>query len=411
MGAVNAMWLRLLEEIQVAGACGYEGQWTLLSDTGLRAQARVAADRIGAAELLNGIDGEQLEELREAYNEGRRPTRIDMQAVVEHVRKAGVYAYVEQTGGGTATIYAGTLSEWPDGHGDRRHAVAAGPGLFEGRGTNGFTKPYADTSEFWIGPDDDGNEPVGSPQIVSPPEHTHPAAVAALIVSAVRDVEARRERITAAVEAAESAFWGAIVDAFPEVESGDFPIEAELLFARAQHQAVQLWLSLNAPPERIAATLSAALHIVSKRDKAAIERIEQHITASRISDGDLSDLVYDVAFEDVDRLLADGDFYPIGEQTAQEELRARASDLASDANNSGVESQAEVLYDVLGEDKACERITAAAGGAWRWNEHNNESEAWCAHSGEPTGPAPENDDDDLCPAGCPDSQATQDIND
>lgn len=64
-------------------------------------------------------------------------------------------AYVEQTGGGCATIYAGP--QHTDGNGDQRYAVAAGPGWFAGPG---FTVARATPADFYIGPDDDGESEV-----------------------------------------------------------------------------------------------------------------------------------------------------------------------------------------------------------------------------------------------------------
>ena len=59
-------------------------------------------------------------------------------------------AYIEQTGGGTATIYVGEKDS------DDRYAVVIGPGRFGG---------YADPSrsdfllgDLWIGPDDNGDD-------------------------------------------------------------------------------------------------------------------------------------------------------------------------------------------------------------------------------------------------------------
>lgn len=69
--------------------------------------------------------------------------------VVARLKLAGVDAYVEHTGGGCATIYAGgkhTVT-WSDGQVDERHDVAAGPGTY---GSNTAT-----TAEFFVGPNDD----------------------------------------------------------------------------------------------------------------------------------------------------------------------------------------------------------------------------------------------------------------
>jgi hypothetical protein len=99
-------------------------------------------------------------------------TEISMDRVCELLRARGIPAYVEQTGGGVATIYAGKLEpvqepvyRWaPEGGRERagtttveRWQAVAGPGWFE----PGWQNPRADLSDFSIGPDDDGEaEPV-----------------------------------------------------------------------------------------------------------------------------------------------------------------------------------------------------------------------------------------------------------
>lgn len=78
-------------------------------------------------------------------------TDIDFDAVRTALHARGIDAYVEQTGGGCATIYAGPTHEEP-GWG-KRWACLAGPGWFDGPG---WTNPKGDPNDFYIGPDDDG---------------------------------------------------------------------------------------------------------------------------------------------------------------------------------------------------------------------------------------------------------------
>lgn len=101
-------------------------------------------------------------------------TEVDLDRVVEVLRTVyGVEnAHVRQTGGGTATIYAGPTWEEPDW--GTRYAVIAGPGWFEGPG---FTRPRADTEELYVGPDDDGESRTWSAAGVA----DDPELVAALI--------------------------------------------------------------------------------------------------------------------------------------------------------------------------------------------------------------------------------------
>jgi hypothetical protein len=96
------------------------------------------------------------------------PRTIDLDEVVRILKdEHQVPAYVEQTGGGTATIYAGwwfmnqePQYRWEDGERIQvdaesvpRFPAIAGPGWFEGPG---WTKGRATVDDFYIGPDDDG---------------------------------------------------------------------------------------------------------------------------------------------------------------------------------------------------------------------------------------------------------------
>lgn len=93
---------------------------------------------------------------------------IDMDEVVNLIHEAGIPAYVEQTGGGCATIYAGTryvsrepFTRWtPNGVPAEividetvRWSAGAGPGWFEGPG---WTNGRGVTEDFCVGIDDDG---------------------------------------------------------------------------------------------------------------------------------------------------------------------------------------------------------------------------------------------------------------
>lgn len=75
-------------------------------------------------------------------------TEISLDKIVDLIRATGFEAYVEQTGGGTATIYAGSV--FTDAEGDPRYPVVAGPGWFEGP-----TDARGHTADFCVGPDDD----------------------------------------------------------------------------------------------------------------------------------------------------------------------------------------------------------------------------------------------------------------
>lgn len=104
-------------------------------------------------------------------------TTLDMDRIVEILRTTYKVenAYVEQTGGGCATIYAGPVEK--DEAGDDRYAAVAGPGWFEGPG---FTVARGTTGDFYIGRDDDGET---DPPM--PPDGASEETVAGLIAAQV----------------------------------------------------------------------------------------------------------------------------------------------------------------------------------------------------------------------------------
>lgn len=77
---------------------------------------------------------------------------IDMSRVADLVNEAGVFAYVEHTGGGNATIYAGEPREVQSGeYTDKFYPAIAGAGSFA------FQPPvWATLTDFSIGVDDQG---------------------------------------------------------------------------------------------------------------------------------------------------------------------------------------------------------------------------------------------------------------
>jgi hypothetical protein len=93
---------------------------------------------------------------------------LDFDKIVALLKGKGINAYVEQTGGGTATIYAGELKARGKGAAigaekvfdDDRWDASAGPGWFAGPG---WTRGRGGTEEFYVGPDDDGEaDPVAA---------------------------------------------------------------------------------------------------------------------------------------------------------------------------------------------------------------------------------------------------------
>lgn len=88
---------------------------------------------------------------------------VSFDKLVSKLHKLGIPAYVEQTGGGCATVYVGTPFE--DESGDLRYPVLVGPGWFA---SPGWRNGFGDTAELAVGPDDDGE----SDPWCSTPEHT-----------------------------------------------------------------------------------------------------------------------------------------------------------------------------------------------------------------------------------------------
>lgn len=79
---------------------------------------------------------------------------VDLDKVCDIMsRDHHIKAYVEQTGGGCATIYAGP--KYTDDSGDGRYAIVAGPGWFEPTRL-GNLRGVASLDDFYIGVDDDG---------------------------------------------------------------------------------------------------------------------------------------------------------------------------------------------------------------------------------------------------------------
>jgi hypothetical protein len=98
-------------------------------------------------------------EAAHAINRHMHPSRaVDMDAVVRILNRSyGIHAYVEQTGGGCATIYAGKLSLnvnfLTDDDAERWDCIA-GPGWFQWPGGHAI----GEIGDFHVGPDDDGED-------------------------------------------------------------------------------------------------------------------------------------------------------------------------------------------------------------------------------------------------------------
>jgi hypothetical protein len=120
-----------------------------------------------------------------------REAEIDMDEVARLVNDVcGVPAYVEMTGGNTATIYAGK-SRTEEGWGER-YAAIAGPGCYAWASAE---SSLGAASDFYVGPDDDGSAMI---QSVAAMGAFSAAEIAALIVA-----QATRTEVASALTADE----------------------------------------------------------------------------------------------------------------------------------------------------------------------------------------------------------------
>lgn len=113
--------------------------------------------RLRAAEYAESLNGTkdlppQVVRIREAYG---NVDFVNLDRICDWLHLYGVPAYVEQTGGGCATIYAGEQID-RFGDGDLYWQIAMGPGWFEGPA---WTNGHAVIGDFYIGPDDQGDTP------------------------------------------------------------------------------------------------------------------------------------------------------------------------------------------------------------------------------------------------------------
>ncbi len=244
MDANDPQWLALLDAFTAWGEASARNGTPLPTDDELRTQARGMA----GTRLPEQADADLLDELRYAFNTGRQPTRIDLQAVADALHQRGHHAYVEHTGGNTATLYAGR--QVPDRSGDPRWSVSAGPGWFEAPGRH---KPSADTSELSVGPDSDDT------WAVTVPEHTTTHDLVNLIVAVIDEVEARRARFAQAADAARDAMWATFAEQYPEVTTGDLAPGADIAFVAESNKLLAGWLDDNGPGTRTVPAHIAAM--------------------------------------------------------------------------------------------------------------------------------------------------------
>lgn len=238
----NLRWLEHLDIVTAWGEASAANGTPPPTDDQLWAASRIRVD----LNLPEQIDAELLAQLREAFNTGRNPTRIDLHAVASALHERGHDAVVEHTGGNTATLYAGR--QVPDRYGDPRWSAAAGPGWYEAPGRR---EPWADTAEFAVGPDGDDT------WAVRVPEHPTMDDLVNLVVAVIDEVQARRTRFAQAADAARDAMWSAFAAQYPEVTTGDLAPGADHAFVAESNKLLAGWLDHNWPgAHTIPATLA-----------------------------------------------------------------------------------------------------------------------------------------------------------
>jgi len=244
MDSRDPNWLEHLDVITVWGEASAINQTPPPTDEQLWAAMRRRQD----LNLPERPDPDLLAQLRRAFSAGRWPYRIDLDALADALRERGHDAGVEQTGGGIATLYAGRLA--PDRHRDPRWSAAAGPGWFE---APGFRQPFADPTDFYIGPDGD------DAWAVTVSEQWTTDALADLVVAVIEEVEAQRARFEQAADTVRTAMWATFAAHDPQATpaAGDAPLAAEFT-ALLAGWLDDHWPGTRTVPERIAAMAASA---------------------------------------------------------------------------------------------------------------------------------------------------------
>ena len=240
-------WLEHLDIITAWGEASAMNDTAPPTDEQLWAAALMRRD----LRLPERIDAELLAQLREAFDVGRGPTPIDLDAVAAAVTARGVITRVLHSSGGTATLYTG--EQIVDPAGDVRFTTSAGPGWFDGPG---YTRPLAARDEFGVGPHDDSWG-------VTVPADATVEQIAELIVAVHAHAAAQYARFTAAVAAARAAVWTAWATAYPDASTDELPdgfdnaVVADLgtLLARWLDQR---WPAYHTAPVQLDAVLGGA---------------------------------------------------------------------------------------------------------------------------------------------------------
>jgi hypothetical protein len=215
-------WRAHLDVVTAMGEASATHQLPLPTDEQLWAVSRA----IFAPGLPEQVDDDLLGDLRDAFDEGRRPARLDLQVVADAINARGVSARVLNSGGNTATLYTG--QETLDAYGDARFSASAGPGYFE---APGHRSPVADAADFGVGPDDDSWG-------IRVPEHATIEQIADLIVAVTAEADAQSARFTATA----AGMWTVMSDAYPDADTPDQPPGLDDTVAAGLRVLLAQWL-------------------------------------------------------------------------------------------------------------------------------------------------------------------------
>lgn len=196
-------------------------------------------------------DAVTLVDLRGAYDDGRKPNRIDLHQLARLIRERGIAAGVDNSGGGTATLYVGET--YLSMSGEQRHAVCAGPGMYVG------DHAYADSYDFSAGSDDDGATRADKPNFQTDPFdfQTHAEIADEIVRIAISETDRNRQiaaRLDVAVYDGWTAFWKAVTAALPEAKPGSdgLPVADDYETDRQRLlELVRRFVDANAPHGQI----------------------------------------------------------------------------------------------------------------------------------------------------------------
>lgn len=169
MGATKQGYLAVLDKLIVTGQTDRAADADHPSDGELTDLARGFARKLGFTTLFAEVDKDTLVDLRDAYNDGREPERLDFRQVAAALGKLGVESHLEQHSG-TVTLFAGPWHT-PNADGVPRRVVSLGPG----DGLLGDAAGWTDQLSY--GPPDGDGEKVA--------EFARPGEVAARIAAMV----------------------------------------------------------------------------------------------------------------------------------------------------------------------------------------------------------------------------------